>query len=194
MADLELVKKLREETCISLGDCKKAIEEANGDLEKAREILKKRGAAVAAKKAEREAGMGVIEAYVHSNKKLGVMIQLACETDFVSLSADFQNLAHEICLQIVSMKPVYVKDSEIPEDTLKGLTEIYAAEAKDLGKSPEISEGIVKGKIEKFKKESCLMSQPWIKDDKKSVKDLVDEYIGKVGENILVKKFVIYEF
>lgn len=194
MADLELIKQLREETCISLGDCKKAIEEANGDLEKAREILKKRGAAVAAKKAEREAGMGVIEAYVHSNKKLGVMIQLACETDFVSLSADFQNLAHEICLQIASMKPSYVKDSEIPEDTLNELTEIYTAQAKDLGKGPEISEGIVKGKIEKFKKESCLMSQPWIKDDKKSVKDLIDEYIGKVGENILVKKFVIYEF
>jgi elongation factor Ts len=194
MADLELVKKLREETCISLGDCKKALEEADGDLEKAREILKKRGAAVAAKKAEREAGMGIVEAYVHSNKKLGVMLQLACETDFVSLSADFQNLAHEICLQIASMRPAYVKEEEIPEDVLKEITEIYTAQTKDLGKSPEISEGIVNGKLEKFKKESCLMSQPWVKDDSKMMKDLINEYIGKVGENILVKKFVIYEF
>ncbi len=194
MADLELVKKLREETSISLGDCKKAIEEANGDLEKAREILKKRGAAVAAKKAEREAGMGIIEAYVHSNKKLGVMLQLACETDFVSLSDDFQNLAHEICLQIASMRPLYVKEEEIPEDVLKEITETYTEEAKDLGKAPELLEGIVKGKIEKFKKESCLLSQPWVKDNEKTVKDLIDEYIGKVGENILVKKFVTYEF
>jgi elongation factor Ts len=194
MADLDLLKQLREETCISLGECKKALEEANGDLGRAKEILKKRGAAVALKKAEREAGMGIVETYVHSNKRLGVMIQLACETDFVSRSDDFQALAHEICLQIASMKPTYVKEEEIPEEDMKKMNEIFMEQAAGMGKSKEIAEGIVKGKLEKFKKETCLISQPWIKDDSKTIKDLINEYIAKVGENILVKKFVIYEF
>lgn len=194
MADLDLLKQLREETSISLGECKKALEEANGDLGRAKEILKTRGAAVALKKADREAGMGIIETYVHSNKRLGVMIQLACETDFVSRSDDFQSLAHEICLQIASMRPSYVKDDEIPEEDVKKMNELFMEQAEGMGKSKEIMEGIVKGKLEKFKKETCLVSQPWIKDDSKTIKDLINEYIAKVGENILVKKFVIYEF
>lgn len=194
MADLDLLKKLREETLISFAECKKALEESNNDFEKAKEILKKRGAAVALKKADREAGVGIVHTYVHSNKKLGVMIHLACETDFVSRSEDFENLAHEICLQIASMGPVYVKEDEIPEQDLKEKTEIFTAQAAEMGKSAEITEGIVNGKLEKFKKEACLVSQPWIKDDNKTVKDLINEYIAKVGENILVKKFVIYEF
>lgn len=194
MADLDLLKQLREETCISLAECKKALEESNGDLGRAKEILKKRGAAVALKKAEREAGVGIIETYVHSNQKLGVMIQLACETDFVSRSDDFKSLAHEICLQIASMKPTYVKEEEIFADDLKKMTEIFTEEAQSLGKSKEIAEGIVKGKLEKFKKEVCLMNQPWIKEDSKTIRDLINEYIAKVGENILVKKFVTYEF
>lgn len=192
--DLELLKQLREETEISLGECKKALEESGGDLEKAKEILKKRGAAVAVKKADREAGMGIIETYVHSNKKMGVMLQLACETDFVARSEDFQALAHEICLQIASMQPAFVKDDEIPADELKKLTDEFTEQAQAMGKSKEITSGIVKGKLDKFKNEKCLMSQAWIKDDTRIIKDLINDYIAKVGENILVKKFVIYEF
>lgn len=192
--DLELLKQLREETSISLGECKKALEESGGDLVKAKEILKKRGALVAVKKAEREAGMGIIETYVHSNKKMGVMLQLACETDFVARSDDFQALAHEICLQIASMKPAFVKEEEIPEADLKKITDEFSEQAQAMGKPKEITDGIVKGKLEKFKKEACLLSQIWIKDDNKVVKDLINDYIAKVGENILVKKFVIYEF
>ncbi|MFA5013573.1 MAG: elongation factor Ts [Candidatus Paceibacterota bacterium] len=195
MADIELIKKLREETGISLGDCRKALDEALGDLEKAKELLVKRGQAIAQKKAERETGgAGIIDTYVHSNKKMGVMLQLVCETDFVARSDDFQNLAHEICLQIVSMKPLYVKEDEIPEEDLRKQKEIFESQAKELNKPQDITDGIVKGKLEKFAKEFCLLSQPWIKDDKRTIKELINDYIAKIGENIAVKKFVIYEF
>jgi elongation factor Ts len=192
--NLELLKQLREETSISLGECKKALEESAGDLEKAKEILQKKGAAAAVKKADRETTAGIIDTYVHSNKRLGVMIQLACETDFVSRSDDFQLLAHEICLQIASMKPIYVKEEDIPTEELERLNNIFTEQAQAMGKSKEVAEGIVKGKLEKFKKENCLMSQAWVKDDSKTIKDLINEAIAKLGENILVKKFVIYEF
>jgi len=119
MAEIESIKKLREETGISLAECRKALEEAEGDIEKAKELLRKRGEAVAQKKGERSVGAGLIDSYIHSNKKLGVMIELNCETDFVARSEDFQNLAHEICLQIASMNPLFVREEEIPEEILK---------------------------------------------------------------------------
>jgi elongation factor Ts len=194
MAEVELIKKLREETGISLSDCKKALEEAGGDIEKAKELLRKRGEAVALKKGERTVCAGIIETYVHLNKRLGVMIELACETDFVSRGDDFNALAHEICLQIASMKPLFVKEEEIPEDVLKKEMEIYEEQAKALNKPVEITQGIVKGKLEKFKKENCLINQLWIKDDSKTIQNLINEYIAKTGENILVKRFVRYEF
>ncbi|MDD5696785.1 MAG: translation elongation factor Ts [Candidatus Pacebacteria bacterium] len=194
MVDIELIKKLREETGISLADCRKALEESQGDIEKAKEILRKRGEAVAQKKGERSVGAGIIDTYVHSNKRLGVMLELACETDFVTRSEDFQNLAHEICLQIASMKPLFVKEEEIPEETLSKEKEIYEEQAKALNKPREIAEGIVKGKLEKYKKENCLVNQPWIKDDSKTIQNLINECIAKTGENILVKRFVRYEF
>jgi elongation factor Ts len=192
--EVELIKKLREDTGISLSDCKKALEESNGDIEKAKELLRKRGESVAQKKGERTVGSGIIDTYVHSNKRIGVMIELACETDFVARGDDFNTLAHEICLQIVSMDPLFVKDDDIPEKVLNEERSIYEEQAKALNKPQEITEGIVKGKMEKFKKEKCLVYQPWIKDDKKTVQNLINEYIAKTGENILVKKFVRYEF
>ena len=194
MVEVELLKKLREETGISLSDCRKALEEAEGDIEKAKELLRKRGEAVALKKGERTVCAGIIETYVHSNKRLGVMIELACETDFVSRGEDFNFLAHEICLQIASMKPLFVKEEEIPEDVLKKEKEIYEEQAKALNKPAEIVQGIIKGKLEKFKKENCLINQLWIKDDSKTIQNLINEYIAKTGENILVKRFVRYEF
>ncbi|MDD5569118.1 MAG: elongation factor Ts [Candidatus Pacebacteria bacterium] len=194
MADIESVKKLREQTGISLADCRKALDEANGDIEKAKECLIKRGQAVAEKKADREAGSGIIDCYVHSNKRLGVMLQLACETDFVARSEDFQNLAHEICLQIASMKPLYVREEEVPEADMEKQRQIFEMQAKELNKPKEITDGIIKGKLEKFKKESCLLSQPWIKNDKRIMKDIITDYIAKIGENVVVKKFTIYEF
>ncbi|MDD5098610.1 MAG: translation elongation factor Ts [Candidatus Pacebacteria bacterium] len=192
--DIELVKKLREETGISLGDCKKAIEEANGDVEKAKECLRKRGQAVAAKKTERIVGSGIVETYVHSNKRVGVMLEINCETDFVARSEDFNNLAHEICLQIVSMKPLFVKEEEIPEDVINREKAIVEEQAKSLNKPKDIMDGIIKGKMDKYKKDVCLINQLWIKDDSKTIQILINECIAKTGENIVVKRFVRYEF
>jgi elongation factor Ts len=194
MADLELVKKLREETGISLGDCKKALDESCNDMEKAKEYLKKRGQAVAQKKGDREAGCGIIDTYVHSNKRVGVMLEIACETDFVARGDDFNTLAHEICLQIASMRPQYVKEEEVPEEKMAKEREIYEAQANELNKPKELIDGIIKGKLEKFKKEICLLSQPWVKDNTKNIQALINEYIAKTGENIIVRRFVMYEF
>ena len=193
MAEIESIKKLREETGISLAECRKALEEAEGDIEKAKELLRKRGEAVAQKKGERSVGAGLIDSYIHSNKKLGVMIELNCETDFVARSEDFQNLAHEICLQIASMNPLFVREEEIPEEILKKEKETYEEQAKALNKPKEIVEGIVKGKMEKYKKDNCLINQLWIKDENKTIQNLINEYIAKTGENILVKRFARYE-
>ncbi len=192
--EVELIKKLREETGISLSDCKKALEEAEGNIEKAKELLRKRGESVALKKGERTVGAGIIDCYVHPNKRIGVMLELACETDFVARGEDFNNLAHELCLQIASMKPLFVKEEEVSEEILKKEKTIYEEQAKEMNKSEEITQGIIKGKLEKFKKENCLINQFWIKEDSKTIQNLINEYIAKTGENILVKRFVRYEF
>ena len=192
--DIEIVKKLREETGISLSDCKKALEESNNDIVLAKEYLKKRGQAVAQKKTEREVGAGIIDSYVHSSKRMGVLLEINCETDFVSRGEDFQNLAHEICLQIVSMKPLYIKEEEIPSEILEKEKSLIREQVGEMNKPEEIIEGIVKGKLDKYKKEVCLLNQLWIKDDSKTIQSLINEYIAKTGENILVKRFVMYEF
>lgn len=193
VVEIETIKKLREETGISLSDCKKALEESNGDISLAKEYLKKRGAAVALKKTEREASAGIIDSYIHSNKRLGVLLEINCETDFVARGEDFQNLAHEICLQIASMKPMYLKEEEIPQSVLEKEKEIITEQVKEMNKPAEVLEGIIKGKLEKYKKEVCLLDQLWIKDDSKTIQSLINEYIAKIGENIIVKRFVIYE-
>lgn len=192
--EIETIKQLREETGISLGDCKKALEESNGDISLAKEYLKKRGAAVAQKKTEREVGAGIIDSYIHQDKRLGVLLEINCETDFVARGEDFQNLAHEICLQIASMKPLYLKEEEVPESVLEKEKEIIAEQVKELNKPAEIAEGIIKGKLEKYKKDVCLLDQLWVKDDSKTIQSLINEYIAKTGENIIVKRFVVYEF
>lgn len=193
MADLELVKKLREETGISISECKKALDEANGDIEKAKELLRKKGQAVATKKADRELCSGIIDTYLHPNRQVGVLLELSCETDFVARSDDFINLAHELCLQIASMKPVYVKEEDIPLEIVEKEKEIYLEQIKSLNKPQDIVDGIIKGKLEKFAKENCLMPQAWIKDDSKTIKSLITEYIAKIGENIVIKRFIRYE-
>lgn len=192
--EIETIKQLREETGISLGDCKKALEESNGDISLAKEYLKKRGAAVAQKKNEREVSAGIIDSYIHQDKRLGVLLEINCETDFVARGEDFQNLSHEICLQIASMKPLYLKEEEVPESVLEKEKEIIAEQVKELNKPAEIAEGIIKGKLEKYKKDVCLLDQLWVKDDSKTIQSLINEYIAKTGENIIVKRFVVYEF
>jgi elongation factor Ts len=194
MVNIDLVKQLREETEISLAECRKALEESQGDIAKAKEYLKKRGQVVAAKKTERAVGNGIIDTYVHSNKRMGVMLEINCETDFVARSDDFKNLAHEICLQIASMRPLYVREEEIPEEVLNKEKSSYEEQAKSMNKPAEIVEGIIKGKLEKFKKDFCLVNQLWIKDDTKTIQSFINEVIAKTGENIVVKRFITYEF
>ncbi|HNY36333.1 MAG TPA: translation elongation factor Ts [Candidatus Pacearchaeota archaeon] len=192
--NIDLVKQLREETGISLADCKKALEESEGQIDKAKEYLKKRGQAVAAKKTERAVGAGIVDTYVHSSGRLGVMLEINCETDFVARGEDFKTLAHEICLQIASMKPSYVREEEIPEDIIGKERTMVEEQVKGMNKPAEIVEGIIKGKLDKFKKDICLVNQLWIKDDTKTIQVLINEYIAKTGENIVIKRFIIYEF
>jgi len=193
MDNIGLIKKLREETGVSISECKKAIEEAKGDIEAAKEVLRKWGKTLAGKKSERKTSCGIIEAYIHSDKKSGAMIELRCETDFVAKSDNFKNLARELCLQITAMNPVYVRPEDIPVEVLEKEKEICRGQMKDLKKPAQIMESILEGKLKKFKDGVCLLSQSWIKDDAKNVKDLVDDYVAKIGENIIVKRFVRFE-
>ncbi len=193
MVSIDQIKKLRMETGISLAECRKALEESSGDLGKAKEILRKWGREVAGKKAEREAKEGVIESYIHPNKKIGALLQISCESDFVAKSEEFQKLAHEICMQIAAMNPLFLKKEEVPEKFLAGERKIYQEQLKDSEKPQKITNEIVEGKLDKYKEEISLLSQPWIRDETKSIKDLIDEYIAKTGENIIIRRFTRYE-
>lgn len=193
MVSIELIKQLREETDISLAECKKALEESNGDIEKAKEILKKKGESVAAKKSEREVNAGLIDAYIHAGGQVGVLIKVLCETDFVARGDLFKELIHELLLQIASMSPIYVSEEDIEEEVIEKEIEIYREQLANDNKPDNIKENIIKGKLDKFKKEVCLLSQPWVKDNSMTVQDLINDYIAKLGENIKVKEFVRYE-
>jgi len=193
MVLIEQIKKLREETGISISECKKALEASKGNLEKAKVILKEWGKEFSKKKIERETKQGIVEGYIHPGKKIGVMVELNCESDFVARSEDFQKLAHEICLQAAAMNPLFSKKEDIPDDFLFGERKIWEEQLKDSGKSKKIIDEIISGKLEKFKEEISLLSQLWIKDETKTVKDLIDEYISRLGENIVVRRFIRFE-
>ena len=193
MVSIELIKQLREETGISPTEIKKALEEAKGDIEKAKELLRIWGKSLADKKTTREVKQGIIDTYIHPNSKTGVLLDIRCESDFVAKSPDFKNLAHEICLQIAAMKPMFTSESDIPEEFLDGETKIYTEQIKDSGKPENIVKQIIKGKLKKYKEGISLLSQPWIKDDSKTIKNLVEDAVAKIGENIEVKKFTRYE-
>jgi elongation factor Ts len=192
MSDLDNVKKLREETGISLMECKKACEEAGGDIEVAKEILRKRGQVMAAKKSERITGEGRVASYIHQNGKIGVLLDVRCESDFVAKSEEFQNLLKEICLQIAAMNPMFVKADDIPADVLEKEKLIFIEQAKNSGKSNDIIEKMVQGKVDNYKKEVSLMLQSWIKDDSKTIDEMVKECIAKTGENITIARFTRY--
>lgn len=193
MVTIDQIKQLREETGVSPTEIKKALEESKGDVLKAKELLRIRGKAVLNKKVSRETKSGLIEAYLHPNAKTGVLLDIRCETDFVAKSPDFKNLAHEICLQIAAMKPLFVSDTDIPEEFLDGETRIYTEQVKGSGKPEKIVAQIIEGKLNKYKEEISLMSQPWIKDDERTIKNLIEDTVAKVGEKIEVKKFARYE-
>jgi len=193
MISIEQIKQLREETGVSPTEIKKALEQTQGDVEKAKDLLRVLGKTLIGKKTNRETKQGLIETYSHSNSKTGVILDIRCESDFVAKSPDFKNLAHEICLQIAAMKPMFINDCDIPEEFLDGEKKIYAEQVKNSGKLANITNQIIEGKLNKYKESVSLLSQPWIKDDTKTIKNLIEEVIGKVGENIEIKKFSRYE-
>jgi elongation factor Ts len=193
MADMEQIKKLRGETGVSITECKKALEQVQGNLDEAKKVLRERGIELAGKRAEKETAQGIVESYIHPNKKVGVLLELRCESDFVARSEDFQNLAHEICMQIAAMKPIFVSEDQIPEEFLDGEKKIYQEQVADSGKPRNVVEQIIEGKLGKYKESVSLMSQPWIKDQDKTVNDLLNETIAKIGEKIVVKNFTRYE-
>jgi len=193
MENVEILKQLREVTGVSVTQCQKALKEANNDFEKAKEILRKWGSSFADKKIERTTKQGIIESYIHSNKKLGVLLEIRCETDFVAKSDDFKNLAHELALHIAGMNPQYVKEDEIPAEIIEKEKQIYIEQMANSEKPANIVGQIIEGKLSTFKKESCLLSQPFVKDSSKTVEQVIKEIIAKLGENIVVRRFIKYD-
>ncbi len=193
MSKVELIQKLRNQTGAGMMDVKKALDEANNDEAKALELLRKKGQKIAAKKqAERDAKDGLVEAYIHAGGKVGSMIVLACETDFVAKNEEFKTLAHEIAMQVAALGPEYIKSEDVPEDVKEKEKEIYKAQLKEEGKPEEMWDKIAEGKLNKFYQQVCLLDQIYIKDDKKTIKQLIDEAIAKLGEKIEVKRMIVF--
>jgi elongation factor Ts len=182
------VKDLREKTGAGIMDCKKALAETQGDFEKAVVWLREKGMAQVAKRSGRSANQGVIGSYVHSGK-VGVLVEVNCETDFVSATDDFQSLAKELAMQVAASAPKYVNRDEVPADEVEKEKAIYLNEAKQSGKPEAVQAKIAEGKIESYYKQICLMDQPYIREPKKSVKDYVTEVAAKLGENVVVRRF-----
>lgn len=189
----ETVRDLREKTGAGIMDCKKALADAGGDLEKAIDILRQKGLSAAAKKASRETKEGVIGSYIHGGGKIGVLLEVNCETDFVARNSEFQELVKDIAMQIAASNPSYVRREDVPADVLEKEREIYKIQAKESGKPEHVLDKIVDGKVEKFYLESCLLEQTFIKDSSVSINDLVKQKIAKIGENISVKRFTRYQ-
>lgn len=191
--DMTLVKKLREQTGIGILECKKAIAEADNDFDKAVELLRKKGYEKAKSKASRATNQGAIGSYIHTNKRIGVLIELGCETDFVAQNEDFLALQKDIAMQIAAMNPKYISENDIPADILEKEKEIYREQMKNSGKPDNIIEKITEGKLKKYYTEVCLLHQAFFKEDKKSIQDLIAEKVHKLGENIAVKRFIRYQ-
>jgi elongation factor Ts len=187
----QMVNELRTRTGAGLLDCKKALTEANGNAEEAITLLRKRGAASAAKKAERATREGLIESYIHLGGKVGVLIEVNCETDFVARNDEFRAFVKDLCLQIAAADPLYVSRDQVPEAELAREREIAAAQVE--GKPPAAVQKIVEGKLEKFYSTCCLIDQPFVKAQDKTVKEILTEKIAKTGENIQIRRFVRYK-
>ena len=192
-ATAEQIKKLRELTGAGVLDSKRTLEEHNGDFDKALAILKEKGMKAAAKKTERVAKQGLIETYVHAGGRMGVIAEINCETDFVAATVEFRDLAHNIALQIAATNPKYVSKADIPPNVIEEQKKLFADAAAADGKPAHIIEKIVTGKLESFYKDSCLLLQPFVRDDKTTVNDLVQATITKLGENIVIRRFTRYE-
>lgn len=188
-----LVKELRERTGAGMMDCKKALTEVNGDLDKAIDLLREKGLAAAAKKEGRIAAEGLVEAYIHGGGRIGVLLEVNCETDFVAKTDEFKELVRDICLQIAAANPQYLRVEDIPEEVLEHEKNILRAQALNEGKPEKIVEKMVEGRISKFYKEVCLMEQDFVKDPDITINDLILEKTAKIGERIVIRRFTRYE-
>jgi elongation factor Ts len=186
----ETVKALREKTGAGMMDCKRALEETGGDMEKAIDSLRKRGAATAAKRADKETNQGVIESYVHAGGRIGTLVELNCETDFVAKTPGFKQLAHDIAMQVAAMTPIYVSRDNVPKEVVEKEMDIYRTMAQNEGKPANVADKIAQGRLDKYYQEMVLLEQSFIKDAGKTIKDLVDEETAKVGEKIQIRRFI----
>jgi elongation factor Ts len=187
-----MVKELRERTGAGMMECKKALEESNGDMERAIDVLRAKGAAKAAKRAEREAKEGAIGSYVHTGGKVAVLVEVGCETDFVARNTDFTTLVRDLAMHIAATNPLALNAEDIPADVVERERAVYLETVKNEGKPEKMWDKIVEGKIAKFYKEQTLLDQPFVKDPDKTVKDYITEVAAKTGENIVVRRFVRY--
>ncbi|TFH02160.1 MAG: translation elongation factor Ts [Calditrichales bacterium] len=188
-----VVKELREKTGAGMMDCKKALVEANGDMEKANDVLRKKGIARASKKADRAVNEGRIESYIHPGSKLGVMVEINCETDFVAKTDDFMTFTRDVAMHIAASAPGYVRREEVEQATIDRELEIFHDQAKAQGKPVNIIDKIAAGKMDKFYSEVCLLEQPFVKDPDKTIQDLLTDTVAKLGENISIRRFTRFK-
>jgi len=191
--DAAMVKQLREKTGAGMMDCKNALSEVEGDVEKAIELLRKKGLATAQKRAGRALSEGVIQSYIHMTGKLGVLVEVNCETDFVAKNEDFQEFTKNIAMHIAATNPLGITPEDISQEIIEKEKEIYRAQALDMGKPENVVDKIVEGKLNKFYEESCLLNQPYVRDTDISIADLLNQMIAKIGENISIKRFIRYQ-
>jgi elongation factor Ts len=189
----EMVKQLREKTGAGIMDCKQALSECDIDIDKAVDFLRKKGLATAAKRAGRAMTEGIIQSYIHMGGKLGVLVEIGCETDFVAKNEDFQGFAKNIAMHIAAANPLGINPEDVPEDVVNKEREIYRAQALEMGKPENMIDKIAEGKLTKFIKESCLLNQAYVRDPKISIADLLNELIAKIGENITIKRFARFQ-
>ncbi len=189
----DTVRDLREKTGAGIMDCKRALADSGGDIEKAIDLLRQKGLSAAAKKASRETKEGLVSSYIHGGGKIGVLVEVNCETDFVARNSEFQELVKDIAMQIAASNPSYVRRDDVPADVLEKERNIYRIQARESGKPENVLDRIVEGKVEKYYVESCLLEQAFIKDPSVTIKDMVQQKIAKIGENISVKRFTRYQ-
>ncbi|MDQ3338626.1 MAG: translation elongation factor Ts [Myxococcota bacterium] len=188
-----MIKDLRERTGAGMADCKKALVEVSGDVDKAIDFLRAKGLAKAAKKSGREATEGAIVSYIHGAGRIGVLVEINCETDFVARNDDFVTFTREVALQIAAMNPQFVRKEEVDQDVIERERTVLVAKAKESGKPEAIAQKMVEGQISKWMKEICLLDQPWVKDAEKTIDQVQQELIAKIGENIKIRRFVRFE-
>ena len=185
----DLIRELRNKTGAGVMNCKQALSEAGGDMQKAQDILREKGSVVAIKRSARDTKEGLVSSYIHSGSKLGVLLEMNCETDFVAKTSEFSQLAKELAMQIAAMDPLWIKPEDVPKEVVEKEKEIYKKQAQESGKPEKVIEKIAQGRLEKYFTEVCLLEQQYIKDPKFKVKDLITETVAKLGENIRVGRF-----